>query len=356
MKTITLTSEQKEKIKSYLKPFSKYLEGEQFRKDQEDRKERVTYFQNELPRKVDELSEADIDELVVKLWASQMWGNKQYLVQKVISDNSIEKLRHELKLLLNTSSSVANRYEHFLTQVKRLGPASLTEMLCYIQPQACGIWNQKARQALRILGLDSYVNPDKYRLSAVEYETFNQVLQAISEELRVAQLKNVDLLFVDYFLYEVSQGVPEPPKKSEPSETFDHDEVRDLIQSIGVMLGFDTDTEIQVGHGARVDVIWRARITNLGLVTYVFEVHKSGNIDSLLLNLQKAKSSPTVQKVIAVSNESQLEKIKNESEGLPEEFRRAIAFWQVKEVQKVSDNLQVAMEVINHLGLVQGAF
>lgn len=229
-------------------------------------------------------------------------------------------------------------------------------MLCYIQPQICGIWNQKARQALKILGLNSYVDPNKYRLSADEYETFNQVLRAIAKELEAPQFKNVDLLFVDYFLYEVGQATPEQPSPPEPSEVFDHDEMRDIIQSIGVMLGFDAEAEVQVGHGARVDVVWRARIGNLGLVAYVFEVHKSGSIDGLLLNLQKAKSSPTVQKVIAVSDEIQIEKIKNESEGLPEEFRRALAFWRVEEVQKVAENLQSAIEVINRLGLVQGTF
>ena len=124
-----------------------------------------------------------------------------------------------------------------------------------------------------------------------------------------------------------------------------------MIRDIGVMLGFDADTEVQVAHGARVDVVWRARIGNLGMVTYVFEVHRSGSIDSLLLNLQKAKSSPTVQKVIAVSDERQLEKIKSESEGLPEGFRRALEFWPVKEVQRVGENLQTAMEIINRLGL-----
>lgn len=63
-----------------------------------------------------------------------------------------------------------------------------------------------------------------------------------------------------------------------------------------------------------------------------------------------------MQKVIAVSDEAQLEKIKHESEGLPEEFRRALAFWRAAEVQKVGENLQSAIEVINRLGLVQGAF
>ncbi|MCX7974129.1 MAG: hypothetical protein N3B16_06450 [Candidatus Aminicenantes bacterium] len=53
----------------------------------------------------------------------------------------------------------------------------------------------------------------------------------------------------------------------------------------------------------------------MGVVTYVFEVNKKGAIDSLLLNLQKATSNPTVQKVIAVSDIDQIEKINNEAAG-----------------------------------------
>ena len=344
MSAINLTPEQKRAIRRHLQAF----DSEQLQEEKKYRLSRVSYFQERLPERVAELSEADASELVAMLWASQMWGNKQYLAQKIITDNGIEKLRRELKALLDTSSPVETRYERFLSQIKGLGPASVTEMLCYIQPETCGIWNQKARQALKILGLGNYVNPDKYRLSAGEYKAFNQVLRSISEELKAAGFQDVDLLFVDFFLYEVSQTTPGPEPKP---EEFDHDEIRDVIRDIGVMLGFDADTEVQVAHGARVDVVWRARIGNLGMVTYVFEVHRSGSIDSLLLNLQKAKSSPTVQKVIAVSDERQLEKIKSESEGLPEGFRRALEFWPVKEVQRVGENLQTAMEIINRLGL-----
>jgi len=39
-----------------------------------------------------------------------------------------------------------------------------------------------------------------------------------------------------------------------------------------------------------------------GLVTYVFEVHRKGSVDNLIVNLQKALNNPTVQKIIAVSD------------------------------------------------------
>jgi len=173
MKDLVLTPEQKKAIKAYLKKFREYLKGVRFQKDQEDRLRRLQYFQKVLPERVSELSEADVYDIITNLWASELWSNKQYLAQKIISDNGIEKLRDELKFLLDASKSVENRYEHFLGQIKGLGPASLTEMLCFIQPEDCGIWNKKARQALRMLGLDTYVDPNKYRISAAEYQTFN---------------------------------------------------------------------------------------------------------------------------------------------------------------------------------------
>lgn len=110
MQPITLTDEQKKKIGNYLRKFRQYANSEDFKEFQKERLARVAYFQKELPENLNELSEADIDELVVKLWASRMWGNKQYLVQQVIADNGIEKLRTEFRELLDTKKGVASRY------------------------------------------------------------------------------------------------------------------------------------------------------------------------------------------------------------------------------------------------------
>lgn len=324
---VHFSKELKKRMEIHLKRFLEHQKGPQFKIDYKQREDRVTYFQTELPEKVDELTEIELSEVVGKLWASQVWGNKQYYVQKLISDNGIEKIRSQLKLLIDPSSPAIKRYSDF--QIKGFGPASVTEILCYVQPEECGIWNHKARQALKFMGLDLYIDTKKYRLSPEEYRKFNEVLDCISQELKSLGLKDTDLLFVDYFLYEVSETNSEQKisnsalKKGNKAESkdFDHDEIRDLIQNIGVMLGFDAETETRVGHGAKVDAVWTARIANLGLVKYVFEVHKNGSIDSLLLNLQKAKSNQSVQKVIAVSDELQLEKIRRESEGLPEEFQ-----------------------------------
>jgi hypothetical protein len=349
-----LSKAQRDALEPHLKRFGAYTKSPQFKSDIEFRSAQTEFFQREFPKRLYELAESDLGELVSRLWAAQMWGNKQYLIQKIVSANGLDKLSRELSRLWDTDISVADRYEHFLDTISYLGPAAVTEMMCYLEPHRCGIWNQKARGALKVLDFGGFVSPDKYRITGGEYETFNRLLAAIATEIQKSGLEEVDLLLVEYFLYEVGQIGPVGKRPAELKVTAEHDEVRDMIAAIGAMLGFDTDVEFPIAHGAKVDVVWRARIGNLGVVTYVFEVQKGGSIDSLILNLQKAKNSPTVQKVIAVSDDDQLEKIERETQGLQAEFRNALALWKISEVQQVSQNLSAASEIINKLGLVPG--
>ncbi len=358
---VVLTDAQRAAIAEHILRFRTYMQGSSFQADNAERRQRVTYFQEELPQRLKDFSEADVRAIVEMLWASRIWGNKDYLAQKIIADNGIDKIRDRLHHLLDTADPAA-AYEGFLDSVKGLGPASTTEILTYLHPEHCGIWNRQAREALQALGITNHVNPGKYRLSAKEYGVFNQILVAIAAELAKDGIKDVDLLFVDFFLYEVAQNpVAAPPvvltpgKTSKPATTFDHDEVRDLLASLGASLGFDSSTEVKVAHGARVDVVWRARIANLGLVTYVFEVHHNGSIDSLILNLQKARSAPSVQKVIAVSDQAQLDKVQKECEGLPEEFRRVLRLWEVGDVIATCEHLNAAMASISALDLIEAA-
>ena len=99
-----------------------------------------------------------------------------------------------------------------------------------------------------------------------------------------------------------------------------------------------------------------AKIANLGAVTYVFEVHKSGSIDSLILNLQKSLNNPTVQKIIAVSDAKRIEKIRNEIKGLPENFRKTLTFWEVSDIIKTHERLSEVIKSINKLELVKSRF
>jgi hypothetical protein len=357
----SLTEEQREAVRSFIGRFQDYMETEAYTtRDQAGRRSHEDFFQKRLPEQLEHLSEADIEAVVSRLWASTIWGDKSYYAHKIVEENGIDTLREGLRLLTSTDAP-EKAYSEFVRSIKHFGPASTTEILTYLYPRRCGIWNKQAREALGILGITEVVDLGKYQLSAEEYGRFNEALQLIGEELRAAGVEDVDLLLVDFFLYEVGAWSRQAATGATSREgqvpvgsgAFDHDEVRDLVGQIGASLGFDVDTEVPIAHGARVDVVWRARIANLGLVEYVFEVHKSGSMDSLLLNLQKARSAPSVQRVVAVSDEVQLEKIGQECEGLPEEFRRVLRLWPVPDVVETGEHLERVMESVGSLGLIE---
>lgn len=354
---VELNEKQKKNLKDYFnKLCPTYKKSEEFEEHKNVVLDRISYFRRELPKKIDDISEIDLVEILSNTWAiSRTWGNVQSRAQKIIADNGIKKIKEAFKILLDTSIPPHKRYGKVLKMIKGLGPASITEILAYIHPHKCSIWNIKAQKALDILNI-SIINTKKDKLTPQEYKTYNKLVKTIQEELNFqkSKMEDIGLFLTDFFFFELNQQGAKPEKPKDNG--FDHDEIKDLTQDIGSMLGFEADTEVQVAHGARVDVVWSARIGNLGIINYVLEVHKAGSIDSLLMNLQKAKSNPTVQKVVAISDETQLEKIKRESEGLPEEFRRDLTFWPVENVMKVHENLELAMKTIDNLNLTPEPF
>lgn len=355
---MALNKEQQQKIRDY---FTKFKSSAGFREELASREKRRELIASLLSReRLRSMTELEFGELISKLWASELWVNKEYLVQKIIGANGMGKIIDELEMLLYGTDPFEKRFDRFLSQVSGVGPATITEILCFYDPNKYGIWNDKARKALKILQFDA-LPLAKYNISGKEYVEINKVFLEIAQYLKNLGLGDADLLAVDYFLYEVWLTEKEKSEKEEipqmlEEKEFDHDEIRDFIRDIGNWLGFEVDTEKQVASGARVDCVWMARIANLGVVTYVFEVHKSGSIDSLILNLQKALNNPTVQKIIAVSDAKRIEKIRNEIQGLPENFRKSLAFWEVRDVISTHERLSEAMESINKLGLVKSRF
>ena len=69
-------------------------------------------------------------------------------------------------------------------------------------------------------------------------------------------------------------------------------------------------------------------------------------LDSLVLNLMKAKKYKAVQGIIAVTDEAQIEKIKKEIASLPQ-IRDEVKFWNYKDVIATHTSLTSAMESIN---------
>lgn len=343
-----------QKLKKALELFKEYSREERFQKEIEEREERKQFFHKITQERFNELN---FSQIIKRLWGAQVWRNQDYLVNKILKENGIEKLAKEFSLLLSKKGTPGERYERFLQNIKGMGPSMVTEILCYTDPQHAGIWNDKARKALAWLEVKG-VPYEKYRISGKEYDLFNNTLAEFGKILSNENYKNVDLPFVDYFLFQIWDKFLKFQRRkitvvSGGRRVSRHDEIKDKIAAIGSWLGFEVETEKLIASGARVDVIWRARIANLGTVSYVFEVQDRGSVDALILNLQRAQRNPTVQKLIIVSDEEQISKIQKEIETLPENFRKAIVFWEIDDVENTHQNLEQVAASIKKLNLVE---
>ena len=342
-----------QKLKKALETFRKYSQEDRFQEDIQEREERKRFFQKVTREKFNEFNFSGI---IKKLWAAQIWRNQDYLVNKIIKDNGIDNLATEFSLLVSAKGTLGERYERFLQNIKGLGPAMVTEILCHTDPQHAGIWNDRARKSLAWLETKE-VPYDKYKISGKEYDLFNNALVELAGLLVRENYQDVDLLFVNYFLWEVWDKFAKFQKEKEITVprrgVSKHDEIRDKIAEIGSWLGFESETEKLVAPGAKVDVIWRARIANLGAVSYIFEVQDRGSVDALILNLQRAQMNPTVQKLIIVSDGEQISRIQKEISTMPENFRKATTFWDISDVENTHQNLEQVTSSITKLHLVE---
>ena len=361
---MNLTSLQKERVAHFIPAFRQYLESGAREADLADRHERsVVYRQLLSPGGLDQMTELEFGKVISALWASQLWTNKGYLVEKLVSDNGLPELVTALRHLLWAQAPIADRYDGFRNSIKGLGSASITEILALVHPDECGIWNKKARDALEALGVGAtFPAVNTYQITGREYTQFNALLCSLRDELERNGISGLDLLGVDYFLFEVWRtGKREdddlrPSLDTEPSYDFDHDEVVDHLLAIGQWLGFEAEKEKTVASGARVDVIWQAKIANLGVVTYVFEVQRRGAIDSLILNLQRAQNNPTVQRLVVVANSENIAKVDREISSLSESFRRSVGFMEAAEALRAQELLEELSGIINKLELVRSEF
>jgi hypothetical protein len=163
-----------------------------------------------------------------------------------------------------------------------------------------------------------------------------------------------DLFQLDYFLYYVFSNVPEDDKietREVKEYEFEHDNAIDDLLKLGDSLGFEVDKEVTTSPGCRLDAIWRTRIGNLGQIKYAFEVHKSGSRDSAILNLQRSKNDPTIQKVVLVSTNNELEKFESEISTLQEEFRKSVGYFKINDLQKVVEYQENIKEILRNIGL-----
>jgi hypothetical protein len=305
--------------------------------------------------KILHLSEEDLFSLLSSLWAMRMWGNKQYYVSGLIDSNGMDLIRHQLYNLLYGNADIIKRWDDFRNKVKGIGPAMMSELLCKVYPDQFILWNRKAFNGFMTLDIPK-VPKTNVGIDGKRYAYLSEVGRDLVVKAKELGYDIDNLMALDYFIWQEMQDIPEvvtiddkaqTSKLSEKEEKFTHNEIRDMIKEIGNFLGFKK----KVAHGAVVDAVWEVLIGNMGRVIYVFEVQTAGSIDSLILNLMKAKTNnKAVQGIVAVSDEKQLEQIRQEAASLP--IKDDIRYWNYKEVIEVYDSLTSAFESINKLGLV----
>jgi hypothetical protein len=344
---------------------------EKYSKELAERAERTAYYQSWTADKLAKMKEEEFYDYVTKLWAMLIWGNKKYVVDKIIAENGFDRVKKHLIDLIWASKPVAERWETFRKEMKGFGPAMISEILCECHPMECLLWNRRVFVAFNYIGVKNLPRYD-YQMTGKKYEELSEVAEAIAEEMKKQDIPEVNLLLVDYFIWDELQvaenltdifGKDKEEKKPDSSikavdkETSDfiHNEVRDKLADIGTWLGFKSQTEKKVADGAKVDAIWEATIGNMGRVIYVFEVQTKGSIDSLLLNLLRSLNNPAVQGVVAVSDPGQLATIKKQAEPVGD-LNKKLKYWDYQQVLQIHEALQMVNESINSLGLVPQGF
>lgn len=329
-----------------------------------ERRERKLYYQSFTKDKLLSMSEDEFLEYISKLWSMLIWGNKKYVVDELIADNGFTALKKQLADLLYGINPIEKRWDIFLNSVKGMGPATISELLSYANPQEYVIFNKTTILCFGYLDI-SDMPKYNYQYTGKKYMEVCTIAKEIAQELKKSGAENYDLLAVDYFLWD--EILPLAEKKSpealaseskEPTTISDskslHDEIKEKLVAIGELLGFDSRSEVKITAGAVVDAVWEAKIGNMGKAIYVFEVQSKGSIDSLILNLKKAQSNAAVQAVVAVADEAQLAKIIRESAGVIDE--KSLRTWDSDDVLAVYDSLVRAHESINKLALVPESF
>ena len=329
-----------------------------------ERNERKAYYQSFTKGKLLAMTEDEFFEYMSKLWSMVMWGNKRFVVDKLIADNGFDALKEQLAELLYGTAQFEKRWNSFLKSVKGMGPSTISELLTYTNPNEYILFNKTTILCYSYLDVPDMPKYN-YQYTGKKFAEVCAVAKDISAALKAAGAEDYDLLAVDYFLWDevlplAEKKEPESqtpaavkPKTASDSKSL-HDEIKEKLVAIGELLGFESRSEVRITTGAVVDAVWEAKIGNMGKAIYVFEVQSKGSIDSLILNLKKAQSNAAVQAVVAVADEEQLAKIIRESAGVIDE--KSLRTWNSDDVLTVYDSLARAHESINKLALVPESF
>lgn len=338
-------------LNKHIDEYLKSIKDNEFN-DLKEREDRKAYYQSFDKDKIINMSREDFYEYIGKLWAMLIWGKKEYKVDQLIEDNGFEKIKKQLAELLYGSESVDTRWDKFKQDVKGFGPAMMSELLCYVYPDKCMLWNRTAVSAYQILEVPN-IPLRNYQMNGKKYLEMTTISNEICNEFKNKGYDNPDLLFVDYFFWNQLREIkPENTEVKEKETVVNnksyHNEIIDYIKSIGSLLGYNTNLKGNIKDSGKIaDAIWEFNVGNIGKIKYVFEVQDNGSIDSLIVSLMNASQDISVQAVVAVSDKNQINKIKQHCNNINGSFNGKLKFWDIEEVERAYTELSSSMEIIN---------
>lgn len=333
-------------------------EGDKWREERELKDKFFSkYFSKE---QISNLEEATLRQLIYILWAFNGWTNKDYLFQEMLK-SGIDKIKEAFSHLLYSEDSIADRFDFIRSNVRMMGAACISEILAHSEHSKFPIWNTRSKKGLVSLGIPESSLPKSAQISGAQYQAFCELVGKVRDDVSRLHAEFKDLFALDFLLYYISLEKIESPSTHIPgaagadailNEDFEHDAVIDQVLELGDGLGFEVQKEFYVTQGSRIDAIWRSRIANLGTLKYAFEIHRRGSRDSAVLNLQRVKRDPSIQKVIIVSTEAELEKFRGEISSLEESFRNSVGYFKVDDLQEALDHLGAMKDILKSLGLL----
>lgn len=259
-----LTTSQKTDFLKNLKDYIAWNSTSEGKQNTEDHRKHQKYFQERLsPKSIKGLDELKFKDVYKGLWASNIWGNKDWYVEnRLLKPNrGLEPIKSELtKLFYNDTLPLAERYDEFKKKIKGLGSSALTELLHFVFPDKYCLWNDKPKTVLPFLGLDSLL-PEKvfkYQISAGEdYAVCNSVMDILRKELISAGLKEADFIDLDCYIWfmfikkvpQRRRGRPVEEEQEKQDETKikisginSHEDAQYYLLKLGELFGYVTYT------------------------------------------------------------------------------------------------------------------
>jgi len=91
---------------------------EKFNEDWKERSDLISYYQSFTKDKMLRKSEEDIFEYISKLWAMLIWGNKHYVVDKLIESNGLPHFKKLLIELVWGKEDIVERWNNFRSHIE----------------------------------------------------------------------------------------------------------------------------------------------------------------------------------------------------------------------------------------------